>query len=101
MHYLLFYEVTPEYPERRKEFRNQHLALAWKAVNAGELILGGALADPIDSAVLLFQGESPEIVKRFVESDPYVKNGLVKKWSIREWTTVVGEGAFSPIRVLI
>jgi hypothetical protein len=64
----------------------------------GELILGGALADPVDTAILLFRGESPEVVERFVAADPYVKNGLVARWRIRPWTTVVGEAATAPVR---
>jgi hypothetical protein len=98
MHYLLFYDVSPDYSERRAEFRAEHLNLAWEAQARGELVLGGALADPVDGAVLLFKGESADIVKRFVASDPYVKNGLVTRWRVRPWTTVVGEDATSPVR---
>ena len=98
MHYLLFYDVAPDYLKRRGEFRAEHLALAWKACERGELILGGALADPVDSAVLLFQGNSPEVAERFVAADPYVKHGLVTRWRVRPWTTVVGETATSPVR---
>lgn len=100
MHYLLFYEVAPNYLERRPLFRDEHLALAWAAHARGELVLGGALADPIDSAVLLFQGASPAVVEQFVAADPYVRNGLVTSWRIRAWTTVVGDGAATPIRPL-
>jgi len=98
MHYLLFYDVSPDYSERRAEFRTEHLNLAWQAQARGELVLGGALADPVDGAVLLFKGESADIVKRFVAADPYVKNGLVTRWRVRPWTTVVGEDATSPVR---
>src|SRR5262245_26038530 len=93
MHYLLFYETAPDYLERRATFRQQHLAYAKAAVERGELVLGGALADPVDGAVLLFRGESPEIVDRFAESDPYVVHGLVTGWKVRPWTTVVGRDA--------
>jgi uncharacterized protein YciI len=99
MHYLLFYDVAPDYLERRPLFRNEHLALAWQAQARGELILGGALADPVDSAILLFQGDSPAIVEQFVAADPYVRSGLVTQWRIREWTTVVGEDATLPVRI--
>ena len=60
MHYLLFYDLAPDYLERRAEFRAEHLRLAWAAQNKGELILAGALAEPVDEAVLLFYGETPE-----------------------------------------
>ena len=98
MHYLLFYDVSPEYLARRAEFRTEHLNLAWQAQVRGELVLGGALADPVDGAVLLFKGESADAVNRFVAADPYVKNGLVTRWRVRPWTTVVGEDATSPVR---
>ena len=97
MHYLLFYDVGPEYLHRRNEFRKEHLTLAWASHTKGELIIGGALAEPVDRAILLFKGESPAVAERFAEADPYVKNGLVKKWYVRPWTTVVGEMAFSPV----
>jgi uncharacterized protein YciI len=99
MHYLLFYDVVPEYVERRGAFRAEHLALAWQAHARGELILGGALADPVDGAILLFQGDSPKVAEEFAAGDPYVKGGLVARWRVRTWHTVVGEGATSPLRV--
>ena len=98
MHYLLFYDAAPGYLERRAQFRNEHLTLAWQAQARGELLLGGALADPVDGAVLLFQGDSPEVAARFAAADPYVRNGLVTRWTVRPWTTVVGEQASSPVR---
>ena len=42
-HFLLIYHYAPDYIERRAEFRSHHLALAAKASDAGDLILGGAL----------------------------------------------------------
>lgn len=94
MHYLLFYEVVPDYTERRLPFREEHLAYARRAVERGELILGGALADPIDGAVLLFRGSSPAVAEAFAAADPYVREGLVTRWRVREWTTVIGADAF-------
>ncbi len=98
MHYLLMYDVVPDYAERRLPLRAAHLVHAWAAVDRGELLLGGALAEPIDGAVLLFDCDSPAPVEAFVAADPYVLNGLVTRWRVRKWTTVVGEGATTPIR---
>lgn len=97
MHYLLFYTTSPDYLERRDEFRSEHLKLAWDAYKRGELIHGGALKNPADSAVLFFQGNSPQIAENFAKNDPYVKNGLVEKWEVRGWSTVVGNEASNPI----
>lgn len=98
MHFLLIYELVPDYVQRREALRAEHLRLAWQAHERGELLLAGALAEPTDQAVLLFQGDSPEPAERFARSDPYVLNGLVKTWKVRAWTTVVGDQAATPIR---
>jgi uncharacterized protein YciI len=98
MHYLLIYELGSDYLERRPQFRAEHLTLAWKASDRGELVLGGALGDPVDTAVLMFQGDSPAAAERFAAADPYVTNGLVKRWRVRPWSTVAGATAASPVR---
>ena len=97
-HFLLFYDFVDNYLERRAEFRTDHLHLAWAAAGRGELLLGGALVDPVDGGVLLFKAESSAIAEAFARGDPYVTNGLVKTWKVREWTTVVGDGAATPVR---
>ena len=93
MHYLLFYDVDSDYVERRAPLRAAHLAYARQAVERGELVLGGALDDPVDGAVLLFKAESRAVAEDFARADPYVVNGLVTAWRVREWTTVVGPDA--------
>ena len=97
MHYLLFYEYAPDYLERRGEFRDQHLALAKASIDRGEFFLGGAYADPADGAVIVFSGSSPEVAESFAKADPYVVNGLVTSWHVREWTTVAGQDAVNPL----
>lgn len=97
-HYLLFYELPDDYVARRAEYRDIHLGLAWEAHDRGELVLGGALADPPDQAILLFKGDSAEVAMKFARVDPYVTNGIVKRWHVREWTTVAGDLAANPKR---
>ncbi len=96
MHYILFYDVVDDFVARRAQFRAVHLALARQAYERGELVLAGALADPADGAVLIFRGPSPQVAQAFAKADPYVTNGLVTAWRVREWTTVVGDGASPP-----
>ena len=98
MHFLLFYEVAEDYLARRGEFRAAHLALAWRFADRGELLLGGALGEPVDGSILLFRCDSKETVEEFVRNDPYVANGLVASWRVRPWTTVVGDLADTPVR---
>jgi uncharacterized protein YciI len=98
MHYLLFYELSDDYLARRGEFREAHLTDAWAAHQRGHFVLGGALSNPADQAILLFKGDSPKVAEDFANADPYVKNGLVKRWYVREWNTVAGELAENPVR---
>ncbi len=82
IHYLLFYETVTDYEQQRIPSRTAHLAHAWAAVERGVLVLGGALANPVDGAVLLFACDSPEPVCEFAAHGPYVVHGLVKKWTV-------------------
>lgn len=88
-YYLLVYHVVDDYVSRRAIYREEHLRLAHEAHSRGELILGGALADPIDQAILVFRSADKKVVEEFVRNDPYVNNGLVSRWEIRPWTVVI------------
>lgn len=98
MHYLLNYEFVPDYLERRKALRARHLELAWAVHDRGELALAGALGGDPPGAVLLFKCETPEAAERFAKADPYVTGGLVTRWWVRPWHTVVGSEATTPVR---
>lgn len=97
-HFLLIYETAPDYLARRGAHRAAHLALAWAAVDRGELLLGGATGEPADGAMLLFRGEDGHAAEAFARADPYVREGLVTGWRVVPWATVVGEGAATPVR---
>lgn len=94
-HFLLSYELAPDYLERRPAFRDAHLALAWQAAGSGALLLGGAVGDPVESALLLFTDS--EAAAAFAGADPYVVEGLVRSWRVTPWTTVVGPTAANPV----
>ncbi|HEY2773743.1 MAG TPA: YciI-like protein [Candidatus Binatia bacterium] len=97
MDYLLIYDYVPDILERRGPLRDAHLARAWEAHARGELVLAGALASPVDGAVFHFRCDSDAPVVAFAQADPYVRGGLVTRWQVREWTTVVGEQAATPV----
>jgi len=50
--------------------------------------MAGALAEPADRALLVFQCGDRTIPETFVRQDPYVINGLVKEWEVRPWNNV-------------
>ena len=89
-YFALLYDAVDDFIARRGEFRDEHLRLAREAHARGELVLAGALADPADGALLIFQGENPAVAEAFARRDPYVKNGLITAWKVRNWTVVVG-----------
>ena len=90
MYFALIYDLVDDYLERRAPLRPAHLKLAKDLESRGVLVLGGAFADPADRAIIVFHGDDQSIAEDFAKNDPYVKNGLVKKWSVRPWTLVVG-----------
>jgi uncharacterized protein YciI len=90
VYWLLLYDVVDNYVERRRPFRDLHLAHARAAHERGELVMAGALSDPADGAVLVFRSGSPAAAEAFARSDPYVREGLVPNWRVRAWTVVVG-----------
>lgn len=89
-YFALVYEVVDDYLLGRAAFRDDHLRHARQAYDRGELLLAGAFADPADKALLVFRTDDPVIVESFARSDPYVVNGLVKRWEVRPWTVVIG-----------
>jgi len=89
-YYALLYDVVQDYVARRGAYREEHLRLARAAQSRGELVLAGALGDPVDGALLVFRVADQASVEAFAKQDPYVVNGLVVHWHIRPWTVVIG-----------
>lgn len=87
--WIVRYTYVPNILERRQPFRGDHLAHAQHSKQKGELLMGGAFANPTDGAALIFQAESIDKIKEFIQRDPYVINGLVTEHEIREWTVVI------------
>ena len=89
MYLLLEYALADDYLERRAALREEHLALVRAAHERGEVVLAGALPDPYDRALLIWTAPR-DVVERFAAADPYVVQGLVTGWTVREWDVVVG-----------
>jgi uncharacterized protein YciI len=98
-HFILFYEGGADYAERRAPYRSEHLALARAAKARGEMVLAGAYADPCDGAAIVFKGGSPDVAVNFAKADPYVVHGVVQRWHVRKWTTVVGDAALNEVKI--
>lgn len=89
-YYVLFYDVVDDYVARRTPFRQEHLNLAAEAHARGEIVMGGAFADPANKVLIVFRGDDRSVAESFARNDPYVTNGLVTLWEVRPWTVVIG-----------
>jgi uncharacterized protein len=96
-HFVLLYDYVPDFRDMRAPHRLLHLAHAKASIERGELQLGGAFAEDPPGAMLLFKADGPAPVEDFARDDPYVKNGVVTHWRVREWITVVGADALTPV----
>ena len=94
-HFCLFYDYPPDFRDRRAPYRGAHLDYARASAARDELQLGGAFTDDPPEGLLLFKAETAAVAEAFAKSDPYVLNGVVKAWRVREWTTVVGADALT------
>lgn len=97
-HFLLIYDYAPDYLDKRAAVRPAHLELCRASVARDELQLGGAVPnDDPPFGLLLFKGETPQVAEEFARADPYTSQGVVTSWRVREWVTVVGEGALTKV----
>ncbi|HYD73070.1 MAG TPA: YciI-like protein [Candidatus Binatia bacterium] len=97
-HFLLIYNYAPDYMEKRAAVRPAHLQLARASVARDELQLGGAVPhDDPPFGLLVFKAETAAVAEDFARGDPYVTQGVVTSWRVREWITVVGEDALTKV----
>jgi uncharacterized protein len=89
-YFVLFYDVVDDMVNKRVPYREEHLRLIREAHGRGEILMGGAVGDPPDGAVLVFRADTPAVAEAFATQDPYVRNGLVSNWTVKPWTVVAG-----------
>jgi uncharacterized protein len=97
-HFILFYDYVSDYLERRTAYRAAHFAHVKPYLERDEMFLAGACTDegpPI--GVLVFKADNRAVPEAFAETDPYVLNGVVQSWRVREWTTVAGRAALTKV----
>lgn len=88
MKYVLFYEsaddvrskAPPHLPAHRARFLDFHAR--------GTLLMVGTFGNPQEEGSMgIFT--SREAAEEFVRGDPFVLNGVVRAWHIREWNEVL------------
>ena len=89
-YFAMIYHLADDYLARRPAFRAEHLGLASQAYARGDLVMGGAFSEPADKALLIFRADNKSVAEAFAKNDPYVLNGLVKRWEVHPWNVVIG-----------
>jgi uncharacterized protein YciI len=76
----LRYDYAPGALARREAVDSDRAALIQSEKDAGRLIIGGELGEPVRGAMLIFC--DAEAAATFAEADPYRVNGLVARCEI-------------------
>lgn len=87
-HAVLIYDYAPDILERRGPHRAAHLARIGEWVEAGAMLMAGALGDPPTGALFVFGDVPEDEIARYADGDPYVAASLVTARRILPWTVV-------------
>jgi uncharacterized protein len=87
--FILEYSYIADILEKRGPYRPEHLKLAEDYLKDGAIIYGGPFTPP-SGALFIFSVDGRESVEAFVAKDPYVANGLVTTYTIKEWNVLIG-----------
>ena len=82
--YVLFYESTDDVMSRAPVHYPAHRERLVEFKARGQLLLVGPFADPRrDGSMAVFT--SREAAEEFVAGDPFVGEGVVRSWTVKEW----------------
>ena len=88
MKYVVFYESADDVLAKAPLHFQAHRE-RWDTYRQnGTLLLIGPFSDPREGSMSVFS--TREAAEEFVSGDPFVLNGVVKRWYIREWNEVLG-----------
>ena len=86
--YVLFYESADDVASKAPAHFPAHLA-RWKEFQGqGTLLMIGTFANAQEEgSMAIFT--TREAAEAFARSDPFVLNGVVRRWSVREWNEAI------------
>ena len=88
MKYVVFYESAQDVAAKAPAHFEAHVARYREFVERGELLMIGTFADPQqEGSMAVFTSRAS--AEEFVRGDPFVVNGVVRSWQIREWNEVL------------
>ncbi len=86
--YVLFYSSADDVASKAPAHFPAHKARLDEFHGRGVLLMVGTFGDPQNEGSMgIFT--SREAVEEFVTEDPFVLNGVVKDWSVREWNEIL------------
>ncbi len=81
---VVFYESADDVAEKAPPHLAEHRARWKEFADRGELLMIGPFANAQDDGAMgVFT--TREAAEEFVRGDPFVLNGIVRNWTIREW----------------
>jgi uncharacterized protein YciI len=83
MKYVLYYETSPDVLQKAPPYIAAHRERWGEFAKAGTLLMVGPFADPTLGAMGVFT--TREAAEEFAKGDPFVLNGVVSRWVIRDW----------------
>jgi uncharacterized protein YciI len=87
MKVIMIYEVAADgMPKAQANFAARRARLD-EFHARGVLLMAGPYANPLEGAMGVFT--SREAAEEFIQGDPLVLNGVVARWSLREWNEVL------------
>ncbi|MGZ3159908.1 MAG: YciI family protein [Burkholderiaceae bacterium] len=84
---VMFYEVSPGALPRARTYYAAHRAQIDEFHARGELLMVGAFSNSAEGAMGIFTTRAA--AEEFVKGDPFVINGVVAKWTLRDWDEVL------------
>lgn len=89
MKYVVLYHSADEVAKRAPEHFPAHRARIDDFHARGELLMIGVFGDPQEQgSMAIFP--TRESAEAFVAGDPFVVNGVVRAYEIREWREILG-----------
>jgi uncharacterized protein len=86
MKYVVFYESAPDAAAKIMKHIEAHRAWWGEFRDRGTLLAIGPYADG-SGAIGVFT--SREAAEEYIEGDPFVVEGVMRTWTIREWNEVL------------
>lgn len=92
MKYVLLYESADDVMSKAPAHFPAHEQRLQEFHGRGEILMVGTFGDPQEQgSMAIFPTRAA--AEAFVEGDPFVLNGVVGRWEIREWDEVLAPDA--------